>query len=97
LCVPWVKPMFCRDAYHFINFFFKYFLWLIFNIENITLFPFFKYTVSEKWNLKKDKHILLSYKCTIRLETSYINLVYPLYTIMLYIYINKKMTASYII
>jgi hypothetical protein len=26
LCVPWVKPMFCRDAYHFINFFFKYFL-----------------------------------------------------------------------
>jgi hypothetical protein len=30
------------------------------------------------------KHILLSYKCTIRLETSYINLVYPLYTIMLY-------------
>jgi hypothetical protein len=30
------------------------------------------------------KHILLSYKCTIRLEASYINLVYPLYTIMLY-------------
>ena len=30
------------------------------------------------------KHVLLSYKCTIRLETSYINLVYPLYTIMLY-------------
>ena len=30
------------------------------------------------------KHILLSYKCTIRLETTYINLVHPLHTIMLY-------------
>jgi hypothetical protein len=43
------------------------------------------------WNNKalsfKFKHILLSYKCTIRLETSYINLVYPLYTIMLYTFL----------
>ena len=35
------------------------------------------------------KHILFSYKCTIRLETSYINLVYPLYAIMLYTKIRK--------
>jgi hypothetical protein len=38
----------------------------------------------ESCDIYKFKHILLSFKCTIRLETSYINLVYPLYTIMLY-------------
>jgi len=41
----------------------------------------------------KFKHILLSYKCTIRLETSYISTSAPYNNV---IHINMKMTTSYI-
>jgi hypothetical protein len=61
-------------------------------ISELHRYKYMKYKLKQKfvtYNPRKcddndDKHILLSYKCTIRLETSYINLVYPLYTIMLY-------------
>jgi hypothetical protein len=46
------------------------------------------------FHIFKLKHILLSYKCTIRLGTSYINLVHPLHTIMSYTTLKMKMAVT---